>query len=296
MRVGPIVLATDLDDGAVGAAIWARDMSHRTGQPVVVVHVVELGFDNWLHGKYQIHDNDEMRAEAMAEVTAWHEQATGGRAEEAEVRVGHVVTELRKVAAEHNASMLVLAATAKGALTRLVVGSRVQQLIEDPPVPVVVVHPEHHTVVEPPKVVAAVDFSRATDEVVAIGGTLAKLASGELTLAYALEKPAGLRRKPEAWEARKAQLEEAAHRELDQLSDRVLPGYAPIGHAVLDGSPADALCAYARETGVDILVLGHSGHAPSAARALLGSTPRKLTGEQPCTLIIAPVPAAGEGE
>lgn len=290
MRAGPIVLATDLHDGAQSAAIWARDMSHRTGLPVVVVHIVELGFDNWLHGKYQIHDNDEMRAEAMAEVTAWHEGATGGRAEEAEVRVGHVVTELRKAATEHAASMLVMAATAKGALTRFVVGSRVQQLIDDPPVPVVIVHPDHQTAETPPQVVAAVDFSSATDEVVAVAGTLAQLSQGTLTLAYALERPAGLRRKPEAWEARKAQLEQDAHHELDAVTDRVLPGVADIGHAVLDGDPAEALDAYARESKADILVLGHSGHAPTTARALLGSTPRKLTGDQPCTLIIAPVP------
>ncbi|MCB9527369.1 MAG: universal stress protein [Myxococcales bacterium] len=275
MKAGPIVLATDLTDGSCGAAIWARDMSTRTGLPVVVVHVVELGFDNWLHGKYQIADDAEMHATAVHEVRAWYEGVAGRLPEEVEVKVGHAVTELRAIPVRLGASMLVMAASAKSALTRVVVGSRVQQIIAEPTVPVVIVDAESYTVESAPRVVAAVDFSPTTDEVVAVAGTFARLAQGSLTLAHVVEGEGEA--KPDAdCEAR-----------LAALAERVLPGFLHVDSAVLHGPPARALEALAREGEVDVMVLGHTGHAPSA-RALLGSTPRKLSAHPPCTLVIAP--------
>ena len=288
MKAGPIVLATDLTDGSLGAAIWARDMSVRTGLPVIAVHIVELGFDNWLHGKYQIASDAEMQAEALREVLAWYGNATQHRPEEVVVRVGHAVTELRATATALSASMLVMAGSGTSALTRVVVGSRVQQIIAEPPVPVVIVDAESYTVESAPRVVAAVDFSPTADEVVAVAGTIARLAQGQLTLAYALEKPPALRRKnTEGLAAQHQEVAIAAQTELKALAERVLPGFAHVDTTVLHGPPVRALEDFVRDSEVDILVLGHTGHAPSMG-ALLGSTPRKLSAHPPCTLIIAP--------
>lgn len=293
MKSTSIVLATDLSDAARSAAVWARDMGTRTGLPVIAVHVVELGFDNWVHGRYQIHVDDEMRRKAEDEVAEWYRQATGEPASKAEVHVGHAVHQLVEAARAYDAAMLVVAATGKSSFTRTVVGSRVQQLISMPPCPVVVVDPISFTLTGAPRIAAAVDFAPTTPEVVGVAGSLATMSDSALILAHIFQPPRMLGGIDLMSTEQVAETMSGAEQELATIAGAQLPGLE-IETAVRAGDPAPGLVELCRAERIDILVLGHTGHSPSA-RELLGSTPRKLIGNQPCTLVIAPTPRGGQG-
>lgn len=290
MKTTSIVLATDLSDGAKAAAVWARDMGTLTGLPVIVAHVIELGLDNWLHGRYQIAFDDDHKAAAVQSVSAWYEATTGEPPGQVEVPVGHAVQELANLCERYDAGLMVIATTGKGGLARAVLGSRVQQLIAMPPCPVAVVDPVSFTLQEAPRIAAAVDFSPATPEVLSVAGSLAQMAGAPLRLVHAYDPPtvAALPGVDLLTPAENAQLMEAAELELKTIADAQLPELE-VHCQVVGGSPATALIEYVREARIDVLVMGHTGHWPGPAE-LLGSTPRRLIREQPCTLVVAPVP------
>lgn len=290
MKTTSIVLATDLSDGAKAAAIWARDLGARTGLPIIVAHVVELGLDNWLHGRYQIAFDADRKAAAEANVTRWYQAVTGEPPGQVEVPVGHAVQELANLCERYEAALMVMARTSKGGLSRVVLGSRVQQLIAMPPCPVAVVDPVSFTLTDTPRIAAAVDFSPATAEVVDVAGSLAQMASAPLRLVHAYNPPtlAALPGVDLLTPAENAELMEAAEGELKAVAGARVPELEVICD-VAGGTPAGALLEYARAERIDILVMGHTGHWPSPAE-LLGSTPRRLIREMPCTLVVTPVP------
>ncbi|MCA9539997.1 MAG: universal stress protein [Myxococcales bacterium] len=291
MHATSIILATDLSDAARSAAIWARDMGTRTGLPVIVAHVVELGFDNWIHGRYQINFDEAMTTRARAEVADWYASATGDPPGTVELRVGHCYHELVAIAAKYDAGMLVMSATGKSAFARTIVGSRVLQMLSMPPCPVVVVDPISFTVNRSPRIAAAVDFSKATPEVVSVAGSLADISQGTLSLVHAFQPPKApvLAGVEFLTASETADLMEAAEAEMRQVAGEHLPGFEGVQSDVITGAVAHALIDFVRQRRIDMLVLGHTGHWPSP-REVLGSTVRRLVGNQPCTLVIAPVP------
>lgn len=288
MKSTSIVVATDLSDGARSAAIWARDMGTRTGLPIIVAHIIELGFDNWLHGRYDVHVDAAQRAKAEETVSAWYQDATGEPPSEVIVRVGHVIHELTDIAESYDTAMLVMAATGKSTFARTVVGSRVQQVISMPPCPVAVVDPISFTLTDAPRIAAAVDFAPTTPEVVGVAGSVATMAKSPLFLVHAYQSPRMFGAIELLTPEQSAELMTAAEAELNSVAGTLLPGLE-VEAKVVGGQSDRALVEFCRNERIDILVLGHTGHWPSA-RALLGSTPRKLVGNQPCTLIIAPTP------
>jgi nucleotide-binding universal stress UspA family protein len=114
---------------------------------------------------------------------------------------------------------------------------------------------------------------RALDQAMALAPRLD--ARVELTYAVALPGPligdfSGMATQ-DAHERMKAE----AQRSLDAQLRRLSPGTTPIGTAVLEGRPADALAERASAPEVALLVVGRSGHG-AIAHALLGSVVNRL--------------------
>ena len=66
-------------------------------------------------------------------------------------------------------------------------------------------------------------------------------------------------------------------------------GAEPFDQRVVSGVPAEALCALARELGVDVVVVG-SHEKRRLERAVLGSTSRAIVRSSPVSVLIIPPP------
>lgn len=293
MKGSTLIVATDLSESATHAARWATAVGRLTGVPVVVSHVIEIGFDSWIRSRYAINLDEAQRAQVRDEVAHWFEVATGEPPSGVDVRVDFCVTGLQDAVAAYDGALLVMAPTGKGAVSRAVLGSRVQQLASNPPCPLVIVSPDAAPPEKRPRIAACTDFSAASYLAVELGGSLARMTGGTLNVLYALQLPPGPFFEGINVEGglEPGKLEEQALIDLRVLVRERLPGLADVEPRVLVGRASDQISRFAEEEKLDVLVMGQTGHT-SAPGDLLGSTPRRIIRNLPCTVIITPRPAA----
>ncbi len=280
-----IVVATDLSEGAMPAARWAATVAAALGGQVVVAHVVEISLKSWLGSRYDILVDAEKRAQLEANVRGWYQLATGTMPAAVDVRVNTCFNGLSEAVAAHGASLLVMAPTGKGALTRVVVGSRVQDLASRPPCPLVVAAGAER----PKRVAVATDFSEAAGKAVSAAAQIAHRLGADLTVAHVAEVPdlpafeedlfAGSFEAffQEAADSLKASIEQAG-------------AGAQARQVVLKGRAEVALEDLVSQQNIDLLVLGQTGH-DSVLGDLLGSVPRSLIGRMPCSILVVPTGA-----
>jgi len=284
-----VVVATDLSEGSAAAARWAADIGRLTGLPVVVAHVVEIGLDSPPWGRYAVALDEAKAAAARSEVAAWFEAQTGGPPTSVDVRLGVCVPVLEEVTRTHDAALLVVSRTGKGALAQALLGSRVQRLAARPPCPLAIVNPLEDTV-EPGtfRVGCGTDLSAPGDEALAFAGSLAQLAGGHLTVAHALHLPdihvgaVEIHPAPQALEL-EVEMEAALH----ALVADILPDQTDAECTVLTGPPATALIDLARRAQLDVLVLARTGRM-TGLTDVLGSVPRRVVRALPCTVVVTP--------
>ena len=109
--------------------------------------------------------------------------------------------------------------------------------------------------------------------------------------------------KPNAYEVAHGKLEEfrthlqrqlgQRRRWLELLSDEAGRQGVKSQHHLVDGSPANAICAAAEEVKADLVILGSHGHT-GFKRILLGSVAEKVVRICQCSVLIARAPLVGE--
>jgi nucleotide-binding universal stress UspA family protein len=63
----------------------------------------------------------------------------------------------------------------------------------------------------------------------------------------------------------------------------------PIDHVMLEGDPAAEIVRYARESGIDQIVLGTHGRT-GVERLLMGSVAERVMREAPCSVLVVKLP------
>lgn len=209
------------------------------------------------------------------------------------VREGAAGKELATIAAETNADMIVVSSHGYGPVKRLVLGSVAGGLIRTTDHPVLVVGPERPGTTPFDKVVAAVDLSKVSREViehatrmVAPGGELIILSLHEppfVTYAEAAGAPALVSSEELEASARhhdKSVKDFAASLAPGDFSVRVeVHGHLSPPHAILD---------FLKEESADLCVLGTSGRT-AWNRFVLGSTATRVLAEAPTPVLVVPV-------
>jgi nucleotide-binding universal stress UspA family protein len=84
---------------------------------------------------------------------------------------------------------------------------------------------------------------------------------------------------------------EAAHwrEQLEQI--RPANPNIPVTHVFLEGDPATEIVRYARDTGVDRIVMGTHGRT-GTERLLMGSVAEKVLRDAPCSVLVVKLPRA----
>ena len=141
---GPIVLATDLTEGSVGAARFATRLAEHLGLPMLVVHVVPLPSDyQALMPPPQLRTVVERFStggtEALDRWAAEHVPTEARR----RATIGSVEFEIMDALRQANGSMLVVGAHGRSTVSRLFAPSMASEMAAAAPVPVAVVPPDY---------------------------------------------------------------------------------------------------------------------------------------------------------
>lgn len=216
-----------------------------------------------------------------------------------EVRVGAPARELARAADEQTADLIVVAS--HSGIAQLVLGSVASSLIRVARCPVMVVgdrSPEPDTL---ERVLAAVDLSPISRNVLHNAVVAAATAGGKVRVLSLFEPPI-LRADPDGgWLPQymgPAELEEVAahrHAEVSGLIRRCVPGNAvPIEVEVRGRQPApDGILEEARNWGADLVVMGTSGNN-AWHRMILGSTAHHVLIKAVCPVLVVPHEAKEE--
>ena len=139
-----ILLAVDAAPGGdpahhvSAAAAMTRDLSQRTGDHVIVLHVHEFATGRFGRMQVDCWDGEGEAAvnSVVADLTA-HGVDTG--AEIRETHVGHIAATILAAAQDHNARLVVLGSTSRTDLPRLPLGSVATRLLHMSTRPVLIV-------------------------------------------------------------------------------------------------------------------------------------------------------------
>jgi nucleotide-binding universal stress UspA family protein len=77
------------------------------------------------------------------------------------------------------------------------------------------------------------------------------------------------------------------HEQLQQI--RPVDPRIPVHHVFLEGDPATEIVRYARDAGIDLIVMGTHGRT-GLERLLMGSVAEKVLREAPCSVLVVKLP------
>lgn len=202
---------------------------------------------------------------------------------------------LQELAQSENAAMIVLGPTEFGPLSRLLVGSAAERLVQDAPCPVAVAPRDHRLggARRIERIGVCWDGSPESEHALDFAGELAAEGPAELHLYRAVQPLMlaypGTAESDIAYEESSTRAaEEALTRARTRVPDRV-----PVNTKVLRGDPARALSEQALSDKLHILVLGSRGFGP-LKRTLLGGVSDRVMRMAACpTLIVSRAASAG---
>lgn len=139
-------------------------------------------------------------------------------------------------------------------------------------------------------IVAAIDFSDATDRVVETAVAQAKAFGAELHLVHVLEREPAYTAygfTPDEFPAMHTFHEEAGRRAKKRL-EVIAADVEGVQRHLVDGSPLQALLDYVKENGADLMVLGSHGHG-MVASLLIGSVAEGMVRKAVVPTLVVPV-------
>ncbi|MEQ8279252.1 MAG: universal stress protein [Deltaproteobacteria bacterium] len=198
-----------------------------------------------------------------------------------EVLRGIPARDIARAAKAAGGDLIIVASQGYGAIRRALLGSVAASLVRTSEVPVLIVGAARkHVAFE--DVMAAVDLSPIGDRIVAAAKRFA--ADGRVHIVSAVEPP------PFVSEALPGHFGAVEQARLRTAQLERLQSHGDV--EIIDGpSPAEAILTAATQAGVDLLVIGTSGHS-AWHRMFVGSTATHVLADATCPVLV--IPYAGE--
>lgn len=289
MKGTKILLATDLSDNAIPAARWAHDFGRRTGLPVALIHVLDLSQGS--HGEaYGVLEAPNLRQAVCDRMAHWYEHHTGARPNATLLEMGSPFLELSEAFRREDATVLVVSLSGKGAWDRLVFGSTALKLSQEPPGPLVIVHPDHATLGEELRMAMATDLTDNSLQAMRLAGEWSRHFGVRLDVVHASVLPSSSviteTELPEPLQS--THVIQWASDALDRLvheNAEALQGVT-IGCHVLTDAPTRAVLEFVDRHKLDLLVLGQATKTGLLSR--FSSVAIKMVQNMRCTTVIVP--------
>jgi nucleotide-binding universal stress UspA family protein len=288
-KIETVVIGTALDEDSEGVVKAGVALARALGAKASLVHAFppplafagplapEPGFDDYLQ-----REQDQVRK-------GLEELARGTGAEETILEVGAPHRVLHDLAERLGAGLLVVGATAGGAMARLL-GSTADRLLRRATCPVLVVRGGLQ--IPPARVVASVDLSPLSAQAFRRGlGILRGLGAASeveaLFVLSVLQRQVSPQFTPE-------QVDRFAAEELDRFVQAHAGGEAAgLRKKVRTGNVREEILAEVRETQADLVVLGTHGLG-GFDRLAIGSVAADVVREAPCSVLV--IPPKGEAQ
>jgi nucleotide-binding universal stress UspA family protein len=242
----------------------------------------------------------QMRAAADAALQKFVDDADlSARLAGLHVLSGTPSAEILEYARCHKPDLLVIGTQGRSGLSHLMIGSNAERVVAHASCPVMTIPPHAREVRSPAlaqfkRIVAACDFSAASNHALTYGISLAQENDASLTLLHVIETLAGEdalatadQRTIEYIDQRKRD----ARKALRALAARDTSAACETLERVALGVPARTILRIAAELHADLLVMGAQGHGPLGVM-LFGSTTQTALRRADCPVLTARAPAA----
>lgn len=318
MRIQPqkIMCAVDFSDFTKTVLSYSVAMCKEYHAKLYLVNVVidvntllmhsEISIDAGVLQRGHLKNSQELLEGLGKEIDIEHELL---------VSQGDPANEIKQLALEHEADMVITATHGKSGVKRLLIGSVTEQLMKTLHCPLLVLHTRDHDLTFPDlklkRVLVGCDFSTDSKLAFDYGLSLAQEFQAELFLAHVIKPTEYVElkssdyidvkpddyiswRSPDYFEMQQKMTEEKRERinELRGRLERQLFFMVPEESrnwctpktTLLDGEPYKKLIQYAEEQEIDLIVLGIRGHT-LWEKLLVGSTTDRVIRHAPCPVL-----------
>ncbi len=287
-RNSRILVPTDFSDYAANAMRYAIALAQTYEGSLRLVHVLDVRVlddapSASIKKDAKRHDVDRARAEAEQRLKALMEECkTEGVQAEYQVAEGRPVSEIKRLAAELECDLVIVATHGHSGFDRFVFGSVCDQIVRESPVPVLSVCPPEDELtgeITPPvridRIMFPTDFSDFSKSILPYAVSLCHELNSGLVLFHAAEMPVLL---PEFMleESAPAQadIEEYAREALQQMRDEI-GGDVPVELQVSVGTPWREICRAVETASVDLVVIPTHGRG-GLVKVLFGGVAERV--------------------
>ena len=292
-----VLVATDFEAASDAALVYGRALARRFGASLDLLHVAENAFlrpspsdpavvkaVRLISVEQRLTDADrvDLRARAVVETSDETADAIAGYARAKQIDV-------------------VMGTHGRGAMSQLLAGSVAERVVRIAPCPVLTVRrPEREFVHSDPSesetamillkhILVATDFSEPSEAAFAYGRELARTFGARLTVLHVADNVAARAYGADGYVAVDSDLQErieAAARQ--QLAELISNEDREVLHAEgvvrCSNATAPAIVDFARESNVDLIVVGTHGRG-AVAHLLMGSVAERVVRTAPCPVL-----------
>ncbi len=288
-----VLVATDFSPASEAALIYGRALARSCSASLHLLHVVENFFmrpvavnpteikaalTRKLDALLTADDRASLRATAVLETS--------------DTPADSIVD----YAKSSGIDCIVVGTHGRTGMAQLLVGSVAERVVRTAPCPVLTVrHPEHDFVApEAPmitlkKILVATDFGEASDAALEYGREFTRTFGGAIDVLHVVENVLTRGFAVEGYAASMPDLQEAvddaATKQLEAIvtnEDRAQLGARTVLR--MSNAPAAAIVDYAREEGVDLIVMGTHGRG-AVGHLLMGSVAERVVRTAPCPVL-----------
>jgi nucleotide-binding universal stress UspA family protein len=285
-----ILVAIDFSEHAGAALGRAVALAEKTGAAVKAVHVV-TGVE-WavagtsFAGHWRVPPNEirkaekRLRQQAEERLTAWLAPFAKQNPElKSEVLVGIAFVEIIRAVRKEKHDLVLAGTRGLSGVGRMLVGSTAERLVRKCPCPVWIVKPQHEWPLR--SILAPVDLTAMSGQVLEIAGALGRVARCALTVLHVFNFPSEqIATLPEAIvgldvRSQRRALRQTAANQLSDFVKRHVPERTKVAQQLGAGSPWQAIVRAADRLDAGLIVMGSVGRT-GIPGFLIGNTGEKV--------------------
>ncbi len=292
-----IIVGTDYSECSRVALKQGAALARETHAELHVVHVMDLLGENPLVDVYRaavdaagLRETLQQKSGELMESQLRSANVADLDVETAHIEGARVADTLRRYAVEHKAQTVVVGTHGRHGVRRLLVGSVARALVASSEVPVLVARSRKSASVSFRKILAPIDLSNSSMQVLLAAQRLASALHGTLDFVHVLEHYAIPVSLSEIKTIRDLVPDiESRVRDLAEQRIAELEGpYIPNRFHVREGDPASIIIALADELSSDLIVMTRRGMS-AGRRFLVGSVTEKVLHGAGCSLYVEPL-------